>query len=344
MRFPPRNGLPNGDVSEVRFDTIRRMQKIGILASGGDAPGMNGAIRAATRAALFRSVEVWGFWDGYNGLLEQQAEEMTTRSVSGALRQGGSILGAGRCEAFLDPEVRRKAVADLKAAGFNGLIIVGGEGSLTGAWEMHKLGMPTICIPATIDNDMPGTEITIGADTAINTAMEAIDRIRDTASAHRRAMIVEVMGRNCGYIAVMAGLATGAEMVLTPEHPVELEDIFGEMRRVSGQKRHFIIVVAEGAKWGAAELTKLINESAEPYDARYTVLGYIQRGGVPSRFDRILATRMGVVAADALVDGRSGALVCWRNNRCEVLQTDELAPSRDPWDTMLDRVHKISAT
>ena len=321
------------------------MKKIGILASGGDSPGMNSAIRAATRTALYRSVDVWGFWDGYNGLLDHRAERMTTRSVSGSLQRGGSIIGAGRCEAFFQDGPRRDAVQYLRSEGFDGLIVIGGDGSLAGAWELHKLGMPTITIPGTIDNDMPGTEVTIGADTAINTAMEAIDRLRDTASAHRRAMIVEVMGRRCGYIAVQAGLATGAEMVLTPERPIELEDIFNEIRGVWGRgKRHFIIVSAEGARWSAAELAGLINESAEPYDARYTVLGYIQRGGQPSRFDRILGTRMGVAAADALIDGRSGALVCWRNNGCQVLQADELPPRRDPWDAMLDRVHTISAT
>ena len=324
-----------------------------MLASGGDAPGMNAAIRAVTRTALFRDAEVWGFWDGYNGLVDRRVEALTTRSVSGALRHGGSIIGAGRCEAFLDPSVRAKAVQDLRADGFEGLVVIGGDGSMQGAWELHNLGLPTICIPATIDNDMPGTEVTIGADTAINTAMDAIDRIRDTATAHRRAMIVEVMGRRCGYIAIMAGLATGAEMVLTPERPFELEDIFEEMRQVWVRgKRHFIIVLAEGAQWGdpefaqhgAAELAQRINDSDKPYDARYTVLGYIQRGGVPSRFDRILGTRMGVKAADALLDGVSGALVCWQGNRCEPLSIDALPPRGDPWDETLDRVHAISAT
>ncbi|MCY4581348.1 MAG: ATP-dependent 6-phosphofructokinase [Chloroflexi bacterium] len=319
------------------------MKKIGVLASGGDAPGMNAAIRAVTRTALFRGAEVWGFWDGYNGLLDHRVEELTTWHVAGSLRHGGSIIGAGRCEPFLDADVRIKAVEELREDGFEGLVVIGGEGSMQGAWELHKLGMPTVCIPATIDNDMPGTEITIGADTAINTAMEAIDRLQDTAAAHRRAMIVEVMGRQCGYIAIMAGLASGAEMVITPERPMELEGIFEEMRQVWLRgKRHFIIVLAEGARWGAAELAQLINESDKPYDARYTVLGYIQRGGVPTRFDRILGTRMGVKGADALLDGASGALVCWRNNRSQVLPIDELPPRGDPWDEMLGRVHAIS--
>ncbi len=321
------------------------MKKIGLLASGGDAPGMNSAIRAATRAALYRDVEVWGFWDGYNGLLNRRCEQLNTRSVSGSLQRGGSIIGAGRCDSFFDDGVRREAVDYLRSAGFEGLIVIGGEGSLAGAWELHKLGFPTITVPGTIDNDMPGTEATLGADTAINTAMEAIDRLRDTASAHQRAMIVEVMGRRCGYIAVQAGLATGAEMVLTPERPVELEDVFSEIRGVWGRgKRHFIIVLAEGARWNAAELADLINRSTEPYSARYTVLGYIQRGGSPSRFDRILGTRMGVAAVDALLDGQSGRLVCWRNNGCIALPGDALPPRADPWDAMLDRVQTIASS
>ena len=319
------------------------VKKIGILASGGDSPGMNAAIRAATRAALHYGVETHGFSDGYRGVINRESEPLTSRSVAGLLRQGGSIIGAGRCPEFFDEGVRQAAADSLRAEGFDGLIVIGGDGSLAGAWELHKLGVPTVAVPGTIDNDMPGTETTIGADTAINTAMEAIDRIRDTASAHRRAMIVEVMGRHCGYIAVMAALATGAEMALTPERPVELEDVFKELRSVWGHgKRHFIIVLAEGARWSAAELAQLINDSAEPYDARYTVLGYIQRGGVPSRFDRILATRMGVAAAEALIEGRSGALVCWRNGHCEAIQADALPPKSAPWDRMLDRVFAIT--
>ena len=306
---------------------------------------MNAVIRAATRTAVVRGVSVWGFWDGYNGLLDWRCEELDSRSVAGSLQRGGSILGAGRCVPFFEDDVRRGAAERLRAEGFDGLIVIGGEGSLSGAWELHKLGIPTVTVPGTIDNDMPGTEITIGADTAINTAVEAIDRLRDTAGAHQRAMIVEVMGRHCGYIAVQAGLATGAELVLTPERHVELDEILAEVRAAWPRgKRHFIIVLAEGAQWRAAELADLINASADGFDARYTVLGYIQRGGSPSRFDRILGTRMGVAAADALLDGESGALVCWRHNACVVLPTDELPPRKDPWDAMLDRVQTISAS
>ncbi|MEX2430507.1 MAG: ATP-dependent 6-phosphofructokinase [Dehalococcoidia bacterium] len=321
------------------------MRKIGILASGGDAPGMNACIRAATRAAIDRGAEVYGFWDGYNGLVDRRPEQLTSRGVAGILQRGGSIIGAGRCPAFRETATQKEAVAYLRSEGVEGLVVIGGEGSLAGALALHGLGFPTVTVPGTIDNDMPGTDITIGADTAINTAMEAIDRLRDTASAHNRAMIVEVMGRHCGYIAIMAGLATGAEMVITPERPVELSTIFQEMEGVWDRgKRHFIIVLAEGAQWSAADLAALINHAPNKYNARYTVLGYIQRGGSPSRFDRILATRMGVAAVDALIDGKAGTLVAWQNNRCVIADGTGLESRPDPWDEMLHRVQRISAT
>ena len=319
------------------------MKKIAVAASGGDAPGMNAAIRAIVRTAVNRGVEVYGAWDGYDGLIDLRLERLDSRGVAGILSRGGSVIGAGRSERFIDPSTRATCVAKVKEHGIDGLVVIGGEGSMEGAAELHKLGLPTVILPGTIDNDMPGTEITIGADTAINTAMEAIDRLRDTASAHRRAMLVEVMGRHCGYIAVMAGIATGAELILTPERPVELEQVLTEIQaNFDRGKRHFIVVIAEGARWRAAELTQLINDSPTQYDARYTVLGYLQRGGVPSRFDRILATRMGVAATDALLDGASGMLATWRNNQVEMRAFSDLEPRPDPWERELDRVHLLT--
>lgn len=304
---------------------------------------MNAAVRAVTRAAIARDVEVWGAWDGFDGIIDVRMERLTSRSVAGVISRGGCIIGAGRSARFMDPKVREKAVHDMRMAGFDGLVVIGGEGSLAGATELHKLGFPTVTLPGTIDNDMPSTEITIGADTAINTAVEAIDRLKDTAASHRRAMLVEVMGRHCGYIAVMAGLATGAEMILTPERDLSLEDVFVEMdATVERGKRHFIVVVAEGAKWRAAELTEMINGSNNGFEARYTVLGYIQRGGIPTRFDRILATRMGVAGADALLDGASGVLTTWRHNSVQLVPWDELTPRGSPWDDELYRVHHLT--
>ena len=319
------------------------MKKIAVIGSGGDAPGMNAAVRAVVRTAIARNVEVWGAWDGYDGVIDLRMERLTSRSVAGIISRGGCIIGAGRSPRFIEPDVRQKVVRDMRVAGFDGLVVIGGEGSLKGAIELHRLGFPTVTLPGTIDNDMPSTEITIGADTAINTAVEAIDRLKDTAAAHRRAMLIEVMGRRCGYIAIMAGLATGAEMILTPERDVELEDVFTEMRATVGKgKRHFIVVVAEGARWRAAELTRLINESDNSFDARYTVLGYIQRGGAPTRFDRILATRMGVAGTEALLDGQSGVLTAWRHNSVVLVPPDKLTERGDPWEDALYRIHNLT--
>jgi 6-phosphofructokinase 1 len=321
------------------------VNKIAILCSGGDAPGMNPCLRAVTRTALQRGVEVWGVWDGYGGIVDHRMEKLTSRGVSGILQRGGSIIGSGRSIPFMEPAVQQECVDYLRGEGVEGLVVMGGDGSMLGAKALHHLGMPTVVVPATIDNDVRGTEITVGSDTAINTAVEAIDRLRDTASAHQRAMIVEVMGRNSGYIAIMAGLATGAEMIITPERNHELTEVFAEMQAMGERgKRHFILVLAEGAQWNADELTDLINDAPNPYDARYTVLGYIQRGGVPSRFDRILATRMGVAATEALLDGQSKVLVGWRNNDTVVQDIDLLAPVPDPWSRALWHVHQVTST
>lgn len=321
------------------------MNKIAILGSGGDAPGMNPCIRAVTRSALERGLEVWGVWDGYNGLVDHRIEQLTSRGVAGILQRGGSMIGAGRCPAFFDAATRQACADYLRGEGIEGLVVMGGDGSMNGARELHLLGVPTVVVPVTIDNDMRGTEITVGADTAINTAVEAIDRLRDTASAHQRAMIIEVMGRRSGYIAMMAGIATGAEMIITPERASELESIFSEMREMDARgKRHFIVVIAEGARWSAAQLTELINDAPNPYDARYTVLGYIQRGGVPSRFDRILATRMGVAATEALLEGRSNVLIGWWHNQVAIEDIDHLAPVPDPWSEELWRVYRVTTT
>ena len=321
------------------------MKAIGVLCSGGDAPGMNAGVRAVTRAALHRGMDVWGVLNGYNGLADGRFERLTSVSVSGLLQRGGSIIGSGRCDAFLDPAVREGAVAHLRQRGVDGLVVLGGDGSLVGAMELHHLGYPTVIVPATIDNDMAGTEIAIGTDTALNTAVEAIDRLNDTASAHTRAMIVEVMGRHCGYLAVQAGIATGAELIITPERPLELSDVFDQMAAAEEQgKNRFIIVLAEGARWHASELTKLINDADNPYDARFTILGYVQRGGSPSRFDRILATRMGVAAVEALLEGETGVVLGWHHNGVERASGDDLPPKADPWDEALERVHRATTT
>ena len=321
------------------------MQAIALLTCGGDAPGMNACIRAATRAGIERGATVWGVQDGFDGLISPQMEPLTSRGVAGILHRGGTILGAGRCEEFFQAPVRLRCVEHLRAQGIEGLIVIGGDGSLRGAQELHRLGFPVVGVPGSIDNDVPGTELCIGTDTAINTAVEAIDRLRDTASAHHRAMIVEVMGRRSGYIALMASLATGAEMVVVPERPVELQEVFDEMQVGERRgKRHFILVIAEGARWSAAELCQLINEADNPYEARYTVLGYTQRGGSPTAADRILATQMGVAAVDALCEGQSGSLVAWQGGRVAVQSMDEAVAAPTAMNATLERVVAITAT
>ena len=321
------------------------MRAIALLTSGGDSPGMNACLRAAVRAALERGTQVWGVQDGYDGLVLQRMEPLTSRGVAGILQRGGTILGAGRCEDFLDAPARQRCVEYLRKQGVDGLMVVGGDGSLRGVLELHRLGFPAVGVPGTIDNDVAGTDLCIGTDTAVNTAVEAIDRLRDTASAHHRAMVVEVMGRHSGYIARMAALASGAEMVLAPEHSVEIGQVFDEMQEVERRgKRHFIIVVAEGASMGVAELSQLINEADNPYEARYQVLGYIQRGGSPTAFDRVLATRMGVAAVDALWEGQSGVMVAWQGDRVVLRSLEETAGAPPPSETGLDRALEITAT
>ncbi len=306
---------------------------------------MNACIRAATRAAVERRIAVWGVQDGFEGLMNRRMEPLSSRGVAGILQRGGTILGAGRCEEFLEGEIRCECVEYLREQGIEGIIVMGGDGSIRAVHELHRLGFPAVGVPCTIDNDVPGTARTIGADTAINTAVEAIDRLRDTASAHHRAMIVEVMGRRSGYIAIMAGLATGAEMMIVPNRHVELSQIFTEMHAMEVHgKRHFIIVLAEGAQWRAAELTELINGADNPYEARYTVLGYIQRGGSPTAADRILASQMGVAAVDALAEGFSGVLVAWQEGRVSLQSLDqELAPPVE-MDAALERVVAVTTT
>ena len=322
----------------------RDIRCIGLLCSGGDAPGMNAGVRAVVRTAVYNGVRAMGILDGYNGLVRRETRELGSSDVSGLLQRGGSILGSGRCKEFFDAETREACVAYLRSEGIEGIVALGGDGTLAGAGELHQLGFPVVVIPATIDNDMPSTDMTIGTDTALSTAVEAIDRLNDTASAHGRAMIVEVMGRHSGYLAVQAGIATGVEMIITPERPIDLQAIFDEMAAAERKgKDRFIIVLAEGAQWHASELTQLINDAENPYDARFTILGYIQRGGVPSRYDRTLATRMGVVATEAILTGESGVLVALQGYNIDTIAFDALSPRSDPWRDGLVHVHRIMA-
>lgn len=299
------------------LNITKRYGAIAVLTSGGDAPGMNPAIRGVTRAALGQGIPVFGIRKGYSGLLANDMEEMGSSSVSNIVQRGGTVLKSDRCMAFLDPQVRARAADILRQRGIEALVVIGGDGSLTGAHLLHQeTGIDVIGIPGTIDNDIFGTDDTIGFDTAVNTALEAIDRIRDTASSHERHFLVEVMGRNSGFIAVHVGMAAGAEMILVPEQIVETDHISRELAesRRTGTGSSGIIVVAEGPTPGfTARLAEQLRQQGE--DPRVCILGHIQRGGTPSGHDRVLATCMGVMAVRYLQAGYTDIMVGVHNGR-----------------------------
>jgi 6-phosphofructokinase 1 len=287
------------------------VKRIGVMTSGGDAPGMNAALRAVVRVGLSHGLSVAGIERGYLGLLDDHVRELDARSVGGIIQRGGTILGTARARAFVDPDGRQRALATLRRHDSDGLVVIGGEGSLRGALSLHREGFPVVGIPATIDNDVGGTDISIGVDTALNTALEAIDRIKDTASAHNRAFVVEVMGRHSGYLALAAGMAAGAEMVIVPEVDVDPQSIIDGMHHANDQgKPHFIVVVAEGVRWRGLDVYGYLKQSSEgqAFEVRLTVLGHVQRGGAPSAFDRLIATRLGAAAVEDLIAGNYGRM------------------------------------
>lgn len=290
------------------------MKKIAVLTSGGDAPGMNAALRAVVRKAIYEGLEVAGVMSGYQGLIEGKIELLQLGSVGDIIQRGGTILRSARSEEFKSAEGRDKAIEQLRQHGVNGLVVIGGDGSFKGASELTKLGIPCACVPATIDNDITGTQFTIGFDTALNTVIEAIDKIRDTASSHERMFIIEVMGRDAGDLALWAGLAGGAETILIPEEPFVIKNIIERLN--SGLKRgkkHSIIVVAEGVMSGH-ELAKQLEEVGNIH-THVSVLGHIQRGGSPSARDRVIASQFGSRAVEVLQEGKSGAAIGMRNHQ-----------------------------
>ncbi len=286
------------------------MKRIAVMTSGGDAPGMNAAIRAVVRAGIEHNIEVYGVRQAYAGLLAGDMSLMTSREVSGILQRGGTILQTARNEEFKTSEGQRRSLRRLNELEIDGVVVIGGDGSLRGALAMQKLGVKVIGIPASIDNDIWGTDMSIGVDTALNTILDALDRLRDTASSHNRAFVIEVMGRNSGYLALMGSILGGAEVVITPERGITMEDIAKQMQDayVRG-KSHAITVIAEGAPYKATQLVEYLNEQQTGFEIRLTILGHIQRGGSPSAFDRLLATRMGVNAVDRLISGEHGVMV-----------------------------------
>lgn len=294
-----------------------KVTKIGVLTSGGDSPGMNAAIRAVVRTGIYYGFEVFGIVRGYNGMIEDDIFQMDSRSVANIIQRGGTILKTARSKEFFDYEGRKKAMENLNKRGINGLVVIGGDGSFTGALKLStEFDLPCIGLPGTIDKDLYGTDFTIGFDTAVNTAVEAIDKIRDTADAHDRLFIVEVMGRHAGYIALHSGIATGAENILIPEAETNIEEVIASLSEKEKRKKLVnLIVVAEGDEFGGAnQIAKVVKERLPHLDTRVSILGHIQRGGSPSCIDRLIASRMGYHAIESLMEGRHNVMVGVVNN------------------------------
>jgi len=295
---------------------MTRISKIAVLTSGGDAPGMNAAIRAVTRTAIYNNLEVIGIREGYRGMIENLYTPLWSHDVSDIIQRGGTILKTARCMEFKTSEGRQIAYNNLKAIGVNGVIVIGGDGTFTGARIFNEeFDIPLIGIPGTIDNDLYGTDYTIGYDTALNTVVEAVDKIRDTASAHNRMFFIEVMGAEAGFIALRSGIATGAEAIIIPEVDDEVEKLNKLLESGRRQKASNIVIVAEGDKEGGAyKLANTVKEHYPNYDIRITVLGHVQRGGSPSAFDRVTASRLGYAAVEALLDDQKSTMVGIQNN------------------------------
>lgn len=303
-----------------------KVTKIGVLTSGGDSPGMNACVRAVVRTGLYHNLEVYGIVRGYAGMIDDDIQPMNSRSVANIIQRGGTILKTARSKEFRTPEGRKKAYANLRKRGIDGLVVIGGDGSFNGAQVFsNEFDIPCIGIPGTIDKDIAGTDFTIGFDTAVNTAVEAIDKIRDTADAHDRLFIIEVMGRDAGYIALHSGISTGAEHILIPERKTDIEAMLQSLEeKEKRQKLVNLVVVAEGDDFGGGnEVSKIIRERLPNADVRLCILGHIQRGGAPTCLDRVIASRMGYSAVECLIEGRHNVMVGIVNNRMHYTPLDK---------------------
>ncbi len=301
------------------------LSTIGVLTSGGDAPGMNAAIRAVTRTALYHGVQVIGILNGFDGLINGEFRPLGARDVGGILPRGGTILQTRRSERFFEARYQREAIRRLNEAGIEGLIVIGGEGSMHGAYALSQQGVRVVGIPASIDNDIWGTNMAIGVDTALNTIMDAVDKLRDTASSHNRAFLIETMGRGCGYLAVMAGIICGAEMVLIPEVETKIEEVIAAVEDAYRRgKAHAIILVAEGASIKIHDLAQAIDQADVGFKTRITILGHIQRGGSPTAYDRLLASRMGFKAVETLLAGEHGVMVGLKGRLMETVPLSQV--------------------
>jgi 6-phosphofructokinase 1 len=314
------------------------------MTSGGDSSGLNAAIRAVVRTGMEYDMEVFGVRQGYTGLINGDFELLTSVEVSGILQRGGTILQTARNDEFRTSQGQTKALRRLNEKGIEALVVIGGNGSLSGALALHNLGFQTIGIPGSIDNDIYGTDMAIGVDTALNMILDALDRLRDTASSHQRAFIIEVMGRNCGYLALMGSILGGAEIVVTPEREVTMEEVAKALQNayVRG-KSHAIAVIAEGAPYKTTDLVDYLKKNHVGFEIRLTILGHIQRGGSPTAFDRLLATRMGVKAVQCVRDGLSGMMVALSGREMKPIPLqDAISQLRPIGDHYFDMAYFLS--
>lgn len=325
----------------------KKVTKIGVLTSGGDAPGMNAAIRAVVRTGLYHNMEVFGIMRGYQGMIDDDIVPMHSRSVANIIQRGGTILKTARSKDFFEPAGRKKAFDNLKKHGIDGLVIIGGDGSFRGAQKFsNEHDIPCIGLPGTIDKDIAGSDFTIGFDTAVNTAVEAIDKIRDTADAHDRLFIIEVMGRDAGYIALHSGIATGAEHILIPETKTDLELVVDSLEEKERRKKLVnMIVVAEGDDTGGAnEVAAIIKNRMPHLDTRVCILGHIQRGGSPTCLDRLIASRLGYAAVDALIEGKHNTMIGIMNNKLHFTPLDKAVKAKQRISDEWMKIVKILAS
>ncbi|HRE37112.1 MAG TPA: 6-phosphofructokinase [Chitinophagaceae bacterium] len=325
----------------------KKVSKIGVMTSGGDSPGMNAAIRAVVRTGLYHGLEVYGIMRGYQGLIEDDIYKMESRSVANIIQRGGTILKTARSKEFMEYEGRKKAYDNLKKRGIDGLVIIGGDGSFRGAVKFsQEFDIPCVGIAGTIDKDILGTDFTIGFDTAVNTAVEAIDKVRDTMDAHDRIFIIEVMGRDAGYIALHSGIATGAENILIPERKTDINDIIASLKEKERRKKMVnLIVVAEGDDFGGAnEVQKVLQENLPKAEIRVCILGHIQRGGSPSCIDRLIASRMGYHAVESLIEGRHNIFVGIQNNKMNYMPLENAVKNKGKVSDEWMKIVKILAS
>lgn len=320
------------------------MKRIAVLTSGGDAPGMNAAIRSVVRSGVSKGWEVFGVKNGYAGLINGSFIPLGTRDVGGIMQRGGTMLGSARSLEFITAEGQRKAIRALNSVGIEGLIVIGGNGSQTGSYKLSTHGFPTIGVASTIDNDLYGTEITIGVDTALNIALEAVDRLKVTASSHQRAFLLEVMGRDCGYLALMTALAGGAEAVVIPEVNCSPEEVAESISMAYEKgKAHAIVIVAEGSEYNAEALSSYFKEHKDRlgFEVRVAILGHIQRGGTPSAYDRILASRLGAGAVEAMARGDFNLLTGWVSSKIKYTPLEEVVNNKKQIDKSLVELARI---